>query len=105
MLRSDVGSCHSRWTQPAAPDVRHPDPCGRAGQLRNPLPPGARLPPTRRTPGMDHPPSTDSSPRTTRRALSMGLAAVGAIAAPIALLATTAGGPALGRLHAPQARQ
>jgi hypothetical protein len=41
---------------------------------------------------MPHPPSTNSSPSTARRALKTGVAALGAIAAPIVLVATTAGG-------------
>jgi hypothetical protein len=41
---------------------------------------------------MDHPPSTDSSPRSARRALLTGVAALSAIAAPVVLVAATAGG-------------
>jgi len=43
----------------------------------------------------DHPPSTTSSPRLARRALVTSLAAIGAVAAPVALVAATAGGPSL----------
>lgn len=43
--------------------------------------------------GTDHPPSTTSSPRLAHRALATATAAIVAIAAPIALVAATAGGP------------
>jgi hypothetical protein len=40
---------------------------------------------------VDHPPSTASSPRPARRALLTGVAALGAIAAPVGLVAAVAG--------------
>jgi hypothetical protein len=55
---------------------------------------------------MDHPPSTDSSPRAPRRALRTGLTALGVIAAPVLLVATTAGGSnVFGSEHALLAQQ
>lgn len=46
-------------------------------------------------PGTDHPPSTNGSPRVARRALTMSLSALVAVAAPIGLVAATSGGPDL----------
>jgi len=43
--------------------------------------------------GKDHPPSTNGSPRLARRALTTSLAALGAVVAPVALVAATAGMP------------
>jgi hypothetical protein len=51
--------------------------------------------------GTDHPPSTTSPTRVARRALSTSLAAIVAIAAPVALVATTAGGPSLASASEP----
>jgi hypothetical protein len=44
----------------------------------------------------DHPPSTNGSPRLARRALTTSLAALGAVVAPVALVAATAGMPSTG---------
>jgi hypothetical protein len=45
--------------------------------------------------GTDTPPSTTSSPRVARRALTMSLSALIAVAAPVGLVAATSGGPDL----------
>jgi resuscitation-promoting factor RpfB len=51
----------------------------------------------------DHPPSTASPTRLARRALSTSLAAIVAIAAPVAFVAATAGGPNLASASEPSA--
>ena len=49
-----------------------------------------------------NPPSTNGSPRLARRALTTSVAALGAVAVPIALVATTAGGPSLADAARPE---
>jgi hypothetical protein len=43
--------------------------------------------------GTDHPPSTNGSPRLARRAIQTGLAALGAVVLPVAMVAATAQAP------------